>query len=109
MTAKRLLFTRTEIGVFMLSSSWAFLGAYRGVKDYDSREYNKPPKTDPYLYSTAIIHAGDKFIFGGMRGFFTYLNPFFIFMTLPNELYRLEVCVRGLENEKETEKYKRIF
>ena len=109
MTAKKLLFTRPQIGALMLSSSWAFLGAYRGVKDYNSREYNKVPNTDPYLYSTAIIHAGDKFIFGGMSGFFTYLNPFFIFMTLPKELYRLEVCVRGLESEKETQKYKRML
>lgn len=76
--------------------SWTTLGFYRGVKDYDYEQSKK--QKGSYLYS-------DKILYGGMYGIIIYMNPLLVFITFPKEIYRFEVCVRGLENEKKTERY----
>ena len=81
------------------------LGFYRGLNEYDYKyEQNKKyqlNKNDPYLYS-------GKFT-GGFIGCIFYLNPLLsLFITIPKEIYRLEVNLRGLENEKTTDRYNEI-
>jgi len=82
-------------------SSWGLLGFYRGLKSYDyhhekskTRTYIKP---EPYLYSA-------KF-FNGILGCLFYLNPVLIIVTVPKEIYRIEVNLRGLESEKKSDRY----
>ena len=83
-------------------SSWGLLGFYRGINHYDYH-YEKSKSMDRqvhYLYSTKISY--------GFIGFFFYLNPIFVFAAVPKEIYRLEVNLRGLESEKNSEKYNEI-
>ena len=42
-------------------------------------------------------------------GSFLYINPITFIFILDKELYRLEVDLRGLENEKTTAKYNLIY
>jgi hypothetical protein len=53
------------------------------------------------MYST-------KFGFG-IVGLVVYLCPAFYVIVLPKEIYRLEVNIRGLEDEKETQYYNNIL
>lgn len=123
--------SKTKIGSCVLLGCWTSLGFYRGVKEYDyfnnnycykpkSVEYdycdsnnryykrNQKDTTSPYLYSDNIA-IGFKTLLYGVFGAIIYIHPFFSLCTIPKELYRLEVCVRGLEDEKKTERYKRSF
>jgi len=90
--------------------TWGALGFYRGFNepDYDYQvRYNNYIK-QPFLYSRQVIKyvkkIGNGLLWSGM-----YINPFLIFITLPKEIYRLEVDIRGLEDEKKTDSYKRLF
>ena len=33
------------------------------------------------------------------------MNPFFTFITIPKEIYRLEVIIRGIDSEKNKDEY----
>jgi len=100
--------SRKEIWAIVFASSWTALGFYRGVIHHD---YMYPKKKDPtkeiYLYSKELSYQTNR-IMGGLYGIFIYINPFIILYTLPKELYRLEVDIRGLEDEKKTDDYKRL-
>ena len=92
--------------VFILSSvGWTSLGFYRGLNRYDyfyAKSKSRSKDNDaPYLYSNRIVD--------GFLGGFLYINTFFIFFTVPKEIYRLEVNLRGLEQEKNTDRYHSIF
>lgn len=88
-------------------TGWGGLGFYRGLNDYDYK-YNKDvqfyadrkskPKT--YLYSAKFAN--------GIWGWLVYMNPALSFLTIPNEIYRLEVKVRGLESEKTSDRYNEL-
>lgn len=83
--------------------SWTTLGFKRGLEDYDYT-YNKYSKNDSkkvYLYSTRIAI--------GLLGSIIYINPFFIPISVSREIYRLEVNVRGLEDQKKTDYYNELF
>lgn len=89
-----------QYAVHSAIASWSALGFYRGIKSYDyehkkleSRSYN--PNT--YLYSYRITR-------GAMSAAF-YLCPLFLPITVPKEIYRAEVVLRGLEAEKNTDYY----
>lgn len=83
--------------------SWTMLGFKRGMNDYDytlkcSKEHNSK-KT--YLYTTRIIY--------GFAGTFFYINPIFFIPLMYKEIYRLEVNLRGLENEKNSVFYNSLL
>jgi hypothetical protein len=77
-------------------ASVGVLGFHRGVQDYNYRN-----KKTPYLYSSSFL--------SGLLGAFFYINPFFCVITIPKELYRLEVNIRGMEDEKKGDEYNRIL
>jgi len=127
---KQIMANKAKIASGVLLTGWSALGFYRGVKEYqycnenyvyrpDSIRYehwdsnrhaprNQKDTNEPYLYSNGI-DKGAKTIFAGLLGLFTYINPFLGLLMISKELYRLEVCVRGLEDEKKTQKYIRSF
>ena len=76
---------------------WILLGFYRGQNSYD---YNFS-YIETYLYSKRITH--------GICGMMMYACPIFIAITLPKELFRLEVNIRNLENEKTQDNYNNLF
>ena len=83
---------------------WSLLGFYRGQNSYDynyskntknSIKYNIEQKS--YLYSKRITN--------GFFGSVVYANPFLLVITIPKEIFRLEVNIRNLENEKNRDYY----
>ena len=101
--------SRKELSLVIITSSWTALGFYRGIIHHD---YMYPKKKDtnkePYLYSKELSYQLNRIVGGGLYGIFIYINPFIILSTLPRELYRLEVDIRGLEDEKKTDDYNRL-
>ena len=97
--------TRKIVSILVGATSWGTLGFYRGLNEYDYKfEKNKENKyrdNTPYLYSK-------KFSIG-LLGCLVYLNPAFLILTIPTEIYRLEVNVRGMEDEKKTDRYNELF
>jgi hypothetical protein len=93
---------KKQIMLLVTGSSWTLLGFKRGLNSYD---YNydkfKSIKKDPYLY----ISKGQQ----GLIGIFLYINPLFLPINIYKEIYRLEVNIRGLEEEKKSEYYNIIF
>jgi len=84
-------------------SGWGLLGFYRGLNHYDYYHYEKLKsmgRREPYFYSTKFSY--------GVIGCFFYLNPILVFVTVPKEIYRLEVNLRGMENEKKSDRYNEI-
>jgi len=79
-------------------TSWCGLGFIRGVNsyDYDRIKY----KQGQYMYISAIN--------SGMFGIIVYANPILLPITVHKELYRLEVNIRGLENEKKSNYYNHL-
>ena len=72
---------------------WLLLGFYRGIKSYEySHDKNNMLYTDKLLY--------------GLGGVLWYINPIGIPLNIIKELYRFEVTIRNLEEEKKTRKYK---
>lgn len=96
-------YTRKEIIQITAGLSWGLLGFKRGMDDYNysyqDRKQNNPK--EKYLYSTKIYF--------GMFGTFIYLCPLTAFISIPKEIYRLEVNLRGLESEKNTKYYKNLI
>lgn len=87
-------------------TGWSILGFRRGMQQYTYR-YNKNNNDsfygtkETFLYSTKILH--------GLLGTFLYINPLFLFPITLKELYRLEVNIRNLEKEKNTEYYHELI
>ena len=81
---------------------WGSLGFYRGLNEYDYKyEQNKKMgRHKTYLYS-------GKFTCG-LMGILFYLNPLLSVITIPKEIYRLEVNLRGMEYEKTTDRYNEL-
>jgi hypothetical protein len=95
--------------------AWGGLGIYRGVKLYNyeynckfisykkekEKYYKKEkekyfflePEKPNYFYAECFGYG----IFGG----FIYINPFTLVLSISKELYRLEVNIRGINEEKE--------
>jgi hypothetical protein len=106
---------KITLTVNIIGGSWAALGFYRGVKMYNYNyggkkhlEYEYIKNTNkPYLYSKTIENGGKRFL-SGLMGTVFYLNPFFWFIYIPKEIYRLEVNIRGLEDEKKSTYYNEL-
>lgn len=85
-------------------SSWCVLGFIRGVKYYNynyNEYYSKYTNPEPYLYIKSITN--------GFMGIFMYMNPILIPFFICKEIYRLEVNIRNLENEKNSKNYNDII
>ena len=87
-------------------TSWCGLGFIRGINYYKYthdtlNKNNNNDKNKPYIYSNSIID--------GFLGIFIYGNPIFLPIIIHKELYRLEVSIRNLENEKKTKYYNNLL
>lgn len=85
---------------------WPILGFKRGLNSYDYNyeqnklyKHHKPAKNSLYL---------DKLAWG-ICSAIAYLNPFTGLIGLYKEVYRLEVNLRGLEDEKKTDYYNEVL
>lgn len=76
-------------------TSWCGLGFYRGLNYYKYKT-----KTN-HLYTDSFIQ--------GFFGLFIYTNPVFLPFTTYKELYRLEVNMRNLQEEKKSDYYNTIL
>ena len=81
-------------------SSWCGLGFIRGM-NYHVYYHNKYEKKEEYLYLNSVCH--------GCYGAMIYAHPLFIPIIAFKELYRLEVNVRNLEKEKNTDYYHTVY
>jgi hypothetical protein len=83
---------------------WPLLGFKRGMNSYDY-SYNKDKKQNleqkPYLFSNKVLW--------GVCSTISYINPFLFFIVLGKEIYRLEVNLRGFEDEKKTDFYNEVL
>jgi hypothetical protein len=99
-----------EILPTVILPSWTILGFYRGVKQYNNKykkecnRYENNPKYYPkpqYFYAQNIPY--------GLFGLLMYINPLTVPLVMVKEIYRLEVNVRNLNEEKEKEGYNDIL
>jgi len=88
-----------EILALVTGTSWTLLGFKRGLQSYDYTY--KSSRKESYLY----ISKGQQ----GLLGMFLYINPLLFPFHMYKELYRLEVNLRGLEEEKKTDYYNQLF
>jgi len=84
-----------SIGIFCFTS-WCGLGFLRGINSY-AYNHNKYEKNEHYIYSYSILH--------GFGGIILYANPILLPIFIHKELYRLEINIRNLENEKNSKFY----
>ena len=92
--------SKKEIVALVTGTSWTLLGCKRGLQSYDYHYHKSTPK-ETYFY----LSKGQQ----GFLGIFLYLNPLLFPFHLYKEMYRLEVNLRGLEEEKKTDYYNQLF
>jgi hypothetical protein len=80
---------------------WCGLGFKRGLNAYEYSHNNKYNKNECFIYSNSIID--------GIFGVIMYANPILFPLTLHKELYRLEINIRNLENEKKSSYFNELF
>ena len=83
---------------FISICSWSTLGFKRGI---DSFNYNNKDSPRAGLYVNKA--------FWGVSGTIFYITPILFFFAAYKEIYRLEVNLRGLEDEKKTSFYNELF
>ena len=84
---------------YTAATAWGSLGFMRGVQHYN---YHTNKHNQKYYYSSSLGH--------GLGGVLLYGNPVLLFITIPKEIYRLEVTMRkDLQDEINTDNYKLIF
>ncbi len=94
--------------------SWLSLGFYRGTKYY-GRDYKndciryEEKKNNKYYTVVKPEYFYIYCVGFGLFGFLLYANPVTIPMVIPKELYRLEINIRGLNEEKEKDDYHDFF
>jgi hypothetical protein len=87
-----------------LLAYWSALGFYRGVNSYKyenetyTKRYAKPVR---YLYSATLLY--------GITGSVIYLFPVLLPITIAKEIYRIEVNLRGLNDDKKTRYYNELL
>jgi hypothetical protein len=97
----------------ILLSCWTSLGFYRGTKQYNYY-YNKY-KTDrksPYMYTKEIEKETTRIVMCGMYGIFgilIYINPFCAPVIISKEIYRTEVYIRNLHDERNKDYYNNVL
>ena len=90
-------------GLACITMFWPALGFYRGIKSYDYNYSNNKI----YRSQTRPLYI-DKLLWG-FGGIFCYLNPIGGFVGLYKEVYRIEVILRGIEDEKKTRYYNEVL
>ena len=83
---------------------WPLLGFKRGIDSYDYHH----SKNDLYIRSKGPPLFINK-IGWGICSAISYINPCTFPFILYKEVYRLEVNLRGLEEEKKTDYYNRVL
>jgi len=79
---------------------WCGLGFIRGANYYKYIN-NKYDKNNIHLYSDSFMY--------GIYGILMYANPLLLPITIHKELYRLEIDIRNLENEKKSDYYNYVI
>lgn len=79
-------------------TSWCGLGCFRGLNYYG---YKQKKNNEPYLYTNLFIY--------GAYGTIMYAAPLFLPFTIYKEIYRLEVNIRKLEDEKKDKYYYEVI
>ena len=85
-------------------SAWALLGLKRGLNSYDYNYLRNKMYRNSLIEPFYIDKAG-----WGFAGIIIYLNPATFLIVLYKEIYRLEVNLRGLEDEKKTDYYNKVL
>jgi len=93
----------------ILYGSWGLLGFYRGIQYYNFNHkkemelYLKDPKIDkPQFFYINQIGVGGL-------GTLAYIMPLFCIFPAAKEIKRLEINLRGLEDEKTKPEYYNLF
>jgi len=89
-----------RITPIIIFSSWGALGFKRGINSYDY-SYKKDSRLKQHLY----LEKGKW----GVVSTIAYINPISFLFVLYKEIYRLEVNLRGLEDEKHTDYYNEVL
>ena len=100
--------------LYGIMSGSSVLGFYRGVGHYTynyKNEMDKYEKNKEKSYN--LIEKPNFFYYKcfscGIFGMIIYVNPLTFIYMIPKELYRLEVNLRKMEDEKKTDYYNDIF
>jgi hypothetical protein len=93
--------------------SCCMLGFYRGAGHY---KFNHTIEMARYEKSVQEKNSNKKpeffyhqYFISGIFGMMLYGNPISLLIMLPKELYRLEVNLRNMEDEKKTSNYNDIL
>lgn len=89
--------------------TWAGLGFYRGVKYYNYCYRKNIINYEKKIYYEKPVYFYSECFSYGLFGVLLYANPITIFAVIPKEIYRLEITIRGLHEEKEKEYYYKIM
>jgi len=81
-------------------SSWCGLGFIRGVNSY-KYSHNKYNKKESYMY----LHLIANWFLDTVM----YANPILLPVSIYKELYLLEVNIRNLESEKNSDFYNKLI
>jgi hypothetical protein len=84
----------------IIYTGWCGLGLIRGINSYNYT-FDKYNIREHKLYTDKILHG-----FGGM---FIYAVPIFLPILIYKEIYRLEVDIRDLKDEKRTTTYNHLL
>jgi|LauGreDrversion4_2_1035121.scaffolds.fasta_scaffold916332_1 hypothetical protein len=88
-----------KTGYILSYVGWGSLGFIRGINSY-TYQYKKE-RFESYLYLNSFGY--------GWCGIVFYMNPFLFPLFFYKELYRLEVDLRRLEDEKNKDYYNQLF
>lgn len=80
-------------------TSWCGLGFVRGIQSHNY-DHNKYYSDKPIMHIDSISH--------GIMGTLFYANPALFPIFIYKEIYRLEVNIRKLKDEKNTSKYNNL-
>ena len=86
---------------YLSGTGWGLLGFKRGLNKYQYEYDNDNYYKKPFFYT-------DKIGFGIM-GLLIYIIPSFLPITIYKEIRRLEINLRGLEEEKDTKYYNELL
>ena len=88
---------KIKYSLAIMGGGWGGLGFIRGINSY-TYNYNKH---ESYLYSKSLFH--------GIFGLFIYIHPIILPYTIYKEVYRLEIDMRNIEDEKKTSFYNNLL
>ena len=77
--------------------AWTALGFFRGIHSYNYECNNNKTK----LYTVQFVY--------GIGGSLIYICPFLLPVAVVKEIYRAEIVLRGLENQKTTRYYNEVL